>query len=87
MTHAGGGTQPPRAPLIGAEGLQPWPSGGFVGAQSATAPRPVTVTHTHTHRPWLIRLWLRLKAPAHGARNGVCSFWWHPRVSKDFALA
>lgn len=61
MTHAGGGTRPPRAPLIGAGGLQPWPSGGFVGAQSATAPRPVTVTHAHTHRPWLIRLWLWLR--------------------------
>lgn len=38
--------RPALTPLIGAGGLQPWPSGGFVGAQSATAPRTVTFTFT-----------------------------------------
>lgn len=45
MTHVGGGTRPALAPLIGAGGLRPWPCGGFVGAQSATATRP---SHSHS---------------------------------------
>lgn len=45
MTHVGGGTRPALGPLIGAGGLEPWPSGGPVGAQSATAPQP---SHSHS---------------------------------------